>query len=239
MAERQILFAAPMIRALLDDRKTQTRRIVKGLQWIADTAPGIEPYWFFPDRPRSLNHGGGPIGPHYANLCPYGQTGDLLRVRENAWERPERTQKMMREGADTWPPYIYDADYGPTGIPESEKEQLKAWGWKRRPSIHLPRLGSRIVLEITAVRVERLQDITEADAHAEGCESRHSDSENEFLRDYSCPDGHGAVSLTPLSAVAAYQRLWESINGPSSWALNPWVWVIEFRRLAAWSKHFS
>jgi hypothetical protein len=196
MKERPILFSAPMVRALLDGRKTQTRRVIKPQPEMKDFGNGLMPWM--------------PIGGVNADRwpCPYGEPGDILRVRETAWERPERTIRMMRDGADTWPPYVYDAD----GISEEEHAQLKAWGWKRRPSIHLPRLGSRIKLEITAIRVERLQDISEADSFAEGIPG-------ELL--------HRAQGWAP----GAYRFLWEQINGPDSWTENPWVWVIEFKRI--------
>jgi len=138
-----------------------------------------------------------------AGLSPYGVPGDRLWVRENGWERPERTPKMMREGAGTWKPYYFDAD-GETG------EDLKAWGFKRRPSIHMPRKFCRLVLEVTGVRVERLHDINTGDCEDEGC-------------------GH----VMPFSAKQIYQQLWISLNGVASWNANPWVWVVEFRSIHA------
>jgi hypothetical protein len=131
---------------------------------------------------------------------------------------------MMREGADTWPPFIYDADY-PAGIPWEERDNLKTWGWKRRPSIHLPRKGSRILLEITAVRVERLHEISEADARAEGV----IEGAGDFAGCFSVP---GTQAMSGTTAKECYARLWDEINGAGSWAANPFCWVIEFRRLA-------
>lgn len=191
MKERPIVFSGPMVRAILDGRKTQTRRVVQGSAKYG-VALGLGNTCVIWDE------------------CPYGQPGDQLWVRENCWERPERTPKMMREGADTWEPYYYDAD----GLTESDVEDFRRWGFKRRPSIHMPRLASRITLEIEAVRVERLQDITEEDAKAEGCDASHSDYPN---------------STKPKRT--AFCSLWCSINGPGSWEFNPWVWVIGFRRL--------
>jgi hypothetical protein len=207
---RPILFSAPMVRALLAGTKTQTRRALKvqpldvipfegdkaGVQWVGRMQQ---------DPPRGVVFG-----------CKFGKPSDRLYVRENAWQRPERTQKMMREGADTWPPFIYDADY-PAGIPWEERDNLKTWGWKRRPSIHLPRIGSRILLEIVAVRVERLNDISNEDSIAEGVNVH--------------PDHHGKPRGSIYSPMSAYRDLWESINGPGAWAANPWVWVVEFRRV--------
>ncbi len=184
MKERPILFSAPMVRALLDGSKTQTRRVVKPTpEWIGQS--GVLSYR-------------GRVGLPHA-LCPYGQPGDRLWVRET----------HMDLGAC----YLYRAD--------AEAEQERAIVAPRqlwRPAIHMPRAASRITLEITGVRVERLQDISEDDALAEGCSSTaivHEDGE-----DYT---GHYASE--------EYQVLWESINGPGSWDANPWVWVVEFKRL--------
>lgn len=186
MAERPILFSAPMVRAILNGTKTQTRRVVKP-QPVA-TRGSKKPWCSIEDLLKT---------------CPYGQPGDRLWVRESGWERPERTPRMMREGADTWEPYYYDAD----GWIDEDHADFKRWGFRRRPSIHMPRWASRIDLEITAVRVERLQDISEPDAKAEGVDPQF------------------------LLARTGFVSLWESINGTASWDENPWVWVIEFKRV--------
>jgi hypothetical protein len=194
--------SCPNIHPILEGSKTQTRRGVKGLalEWLK---PGMftREYVASPE-----NH-----------LCPYGQPGDRLWVRETGWERPERTPKMMREGADTWEPYYYDAD----GWSAQDHADFKAWGFKRRPSIHMPRWASRILLEITDIRVERLQDISEADAKAEGIEP-----ELEGWIDYRNPSCQMCVN-----PVGSYRTLWESINGSGSWNKNPWVWVISFKKV--------
>ncbi len=205
MKYRPILFSAPMVRALLDGSKTQTRRAVTPAPEMV-TDKTIAPWQGDPvalQRLLTLN----------GKTCRYGQPGDRLYVRENGWQRPERTPKMMREGADTWAPYYYDAD----GLTEQDVADFKAWGFKRRPSIHMPRVHSRILLEIVNVRVERLRDISEADCIAEGASG-----------------GHGSIpgytyNATPLEH---YSYIWEQINGAGSWALNPWVWVVEFKRSA-------
>ena len=204
MKERPILFSAPMVRALLDGSKTQTRRVVKPkhLPFVENlTANFLDGKWG--ERPM-----------------PYGQPGDRLWVRENGWERPERTAKMMREGADTWKPYYFDAD----GLSWQDSEDFKAWGFKRRPSIHMPRWASRITLEVTGVSVERLQDISEADSVAEGCTKNHNG--------YFWGGPHDVSGLKQMAtAQKAYRDLWESINGPGSWEANPWVWVVSFKHL--------
>lgn len=140
---------------------------------------------------------------------------------------------MMREGADTWPPFIYDADYAPAGLPWEERDNLKTWGWKRRPSIHLPRKGSRILLEIESVRVERLQAISEEDAIAEGIDELSAIFRVRRWRDYAQRSSEGDLGEVDgfTRAAASYSTLWESINGAGSWAANPWVWCVSFRRI--------
>lgn len=203
MRERPILFSAPMVRAILAGTKTQTRRVVMGAP--EDWAP-MQPQVFAPtlidrhgdEQPGPDAYGAGNEEGDCWIRCPYGQPGDLLWVRE-AWRafaafnsRPPRditSGPVWHEAQDQVP-------FHPT-----------AYG-KLRPSIHMPRWASRITMEITGVRVERLQDISEADAVAEG-----------VFTDPACP------------AYDAYRSLWESIHGPGSWDANPWVWVIEFQRV--------
>jgi hypothetical protein len=194
--ERPILFSAQMVRAILQGRKTQTRRIVKGLPYaplaFAEfTAADPSGFWGF-------GHANNPI---HCIHCPYGETGDRLWVRET----------HCKYGGG----YIYRADYG-TYTPISD-----GIGGPWKPSIHMPRVASRITLEITGVRVERLHDISEADAMAEGVE-----------RIDLSPRKINGMQVHPLTSsyFAAFMELWRSINGPESWAANPWVWVVEFRR---------
>lgn len=184
-----------MVRAILAGAKTQTRRVVKH-------SPGMHADRVAWDMGR----------------CPYGRPGDRLWVRENGWERPERTPKMMRNGADTWAPYYFDAD----GLYWQEVEDFKLWGFKRRPSIHMPRWASRITLEVTAVRVQWLQDISEADSLAEGIMRTHDG--------FGLPDGKHFHAADPRRS---YLGLWEAINGPGSVEANPLVWVLSFRQIEA------
>lgn len=233
MRERPILFSAPMVRAILDGRKTQTRRVVKPVGRDADFvlverqhASGWWPYRS--DDGESMFHTvrvGTKLYQDETPLsCPFGAVGDRLWVRENGWERPERTPKMMRDGADTWERYYYDADGYNT---DSDAEQFKSWGFKRRPSIYMPRWASRITLEITGVRVERLQDISEADAIAEGVKRFPGVARDDDVAAFS---RIGPVDFDSFP-IARYAVLWESINGARSWDANPWVWVVEFRRI--------
>ncbi|GAB3763629.1 hypothetical protein GCM10028796_17470 [Ramlibacter monticola] len=218
MKERPILFSAPMVRALLAGTKTQTRRAMR-VQPSDEAAVTVEHFHqTVVDRYGDEQPGPEVFGAWWDDgesglVCPYGQPGDRLWVRENGWQRPERTPQMMREGADTWAPYYFDAD----GISEQEAADFKAWGFKRRPSIHMPRAASRISLEVTGVRVERLHQISDADCVAEGC-----------------PGGHGSIPGYQYNATPRehYRAVWAAVNGPGSWQANPWLWVVEFRRHA-------
>lgn len=244
MKSRPILFSAPMVRALLDGSKTQTRRIAPIRNLNIRRHPGDMVTWsvsFLKAIKGVLSsHSGAKVSELQARRIiasqfnPYGQPGDQLWVRENGWERPLRTPNMMRRGADTWKPYYFDAD----GLTEQDSADFKAWGFKRRPSIHMPRWASRITLEITGVRVERLQDITEVDAEAEGLAAITKDGKT---IKYGIPDRDGlpgnddegwAWTKWSTDPRKAYRTLWESINGPKSWDANPWVWVVEFKRIA-------
>lgn len=193
MTERPILFSAPMVRAILDGTKTQTRRVVKPCK---DLGIGCE---LAPcELAGEVNAG------DYSN-ARY-QPGDRLWVRE--------TFLIPDARASNFPPWVYAADYTEADRPCTR--------WK--PSIHMPRAASRITLEVTGVRVERLQDISEADAIAEGIEPTMPNPGHWNWRDYLIEGGQ-------THAVLSYKTLWESINGPDSWDLNPWVWVVEFQRV--------
>lgn len=218
MKERPILFSAPMVQAILAGNKTQTRRVVK----IPDN--GFHNYEFshmylhnaaFVSRIEGVTR-----AEHIP--CPYGQIGDQLWVRETFC--PIFPQdKNYNNGKPI--EYDYKASYNHGDRLGDLIGIRKKW----TPSIHMPRRASRIQLEIIAIRVERLNSITVGDPINEGVESLRN--EGEFWRDYSNPDGKGIVSLTCNSAYESFMTLWESINGDESWTENPWVWVIEFKRV--------
>ncbi|QNH64141.1 hypothetical protein H4317_11060 [Hymenobacter sediminicola] len=195
MKERPILFSGPMVRALLAGTKTQTRRIVK-----AKPGGSFQVYYRPFDNSREVQGltAGGTLGD--VIKCPYGQPGERLWVRE--------THHKYGSG------WIYRADYG-EHTPVSD-----GIGGPWKPSIHMPRVASRILLEIVSVRVERLQDISLKDVRAEGCE----------VREFSLLFTEDAAERQQVGA-SVYRTLWESINGPSSWQANPWVWVVEFKRI--------
>lgn len=244
MKEKPILFSAPMVQAILDGRKAQTRRVIKPQPLNSDGeiydgkiyGPELYEYAGY-DKHGELVPMPEIFGIYDENgewgiKCPYGQIGDQLWVRENGWERPYRTTKMMRDGADTWKKYYYDAD----GLNKNDVDDFKEWGFKRRPSIHMPRWASRIQLVITAVRIQRLNDISAEDAFAEGIKVPTSQQGGLLIRlSGKFPTCNYLKDAKNSSAndiaIAEYASLWESINGELSWATNPWVWVVEFKRI--------
>ena len=226
MKERPILFSAPMVRAILAGTKTQTRRVVKPVGKdegfvLQDYGDGFWPYrsedgesGFYRDRDG--------YDMEERIKCPYGKTGDRLWVREafaivprTAYRCSEGVQQTLRPDDD------HDAAIYREGWVRSKG------GFRWRPSIHMPRWASRITLEITGVRVERLQDISEADCWAEGVEQVMHDFTKESQIDMAYRLGLCIDDAKPL-----YAQLWESINGPGSWEANPWVWVVEFKGVA-------
>lgn len=225
MKERPILFSGPMVRAILEGRKTQTRRVAKLTTTGRVMAVGSHKNWH-PDDPNAVL------------ACPYGQPGDRLIVKEHVWmwceKRPNGVTKKGRPKFHYVPmrgaPMFYCADFAkkPTGTiisPYTGNE----WGWRKKLGRFMPRWASRITLEVTGVRVERLQDISEEDADAEGALNSSGLHDFDcagkcFHADQRCDCGGGSIAK-------AYKRLWESINGAGSWAVNPWVWVVEFRRI--------
>lgn len=220
MKERPILFSAAMVCALLDGSKTQTRRVVK----ITHKNPGLAACLAPPigePRPGTA-----------AELCPYGQPGQRLWVRETWYCDHFEVQKgPYLEVPEARELLVYRAD----NERPYEAEQ-PVW----RPSIHMPRWASRILLEIVSVRVERLSDCSEADAKAEGVAPNWigpldkgpnglggAGWSGDDYRHYT----NGADGDPAYSARESFESLWESINGAGSWAVNPWVWVIEFKRV--------
>jgi len=223
MTERPILFSAPMVRAILEGRKSQTRRVVTPQPPTPEQVhalAGIDYSWIAPTHQRIEYHR--PAGPVWAVRalmgrephlrCPYGHPGDRLWVRE-AWG--------IAAGLPWDPGYVeYRADC--TGNFNDVGDLIPRW----RPSTHMPRKYSRILLEVTDVRVQRVQDISEADARAEGV---------------LWVPGHGEI--TPADLEEGYSNyldcrqgfwgLWDSINERRGygWEANPWVWCLTFKRV--------
>ncbi len=193
--ERPILFSGEMVRALLAGTKTQTRRAIRvPAGYIMDERDDGMPW------PWYASHAQGDTEIPWLR-CPYGEPGDLLWVRE--------THASTAQAGD----HAADAR---TVYRATDPDWSTMEGWKWKPSIFMRRADSRIILRVTSVRVERVQDISEADACAEGVDS---------------------VSLADVPRPAAwsrrqdFSRLWVSINGAESWEANPWVWVVGFERV--------
>ena len=237
--ERPILMSAPMVRAILDRQKTQTRRIVKSKndlsrytkavviskeEYNEEIAPELctkivakKPMALF--ARRGIN-----------NLdieCPYGNVGDRLWVRESFkkwcidgtdtiedgwWTVRYRADNNIRKHCATW-------DCCATDDSPTEVGCVKAPA-RWTPSIHMPRWASRILLEITAIRVERLQDISDDDAIAEGIL---------FNGDYDLWWDYQREQWICVDPIDSYKSLICKINGPETWERNPWVWVVEFK----------
>lgn len=222
MKERPILFSAPMVRALLAGTKTQTRRAFKPRGWKSEAAGALDFVHVLHGeaarvltcaQPADTAMAGfrlspGSTSPGYFK-CPYGQPGDRLWVRE-AWKAHTTFDHLP-----------------PREIPQSHVWYMADDGYKAqsrtRVSIHMPRWASRILLEITEVRVERLQGVSEGDARAEGCAPAWLDAD----------DGRTVHAHRQPTYRQGYARLWREINGDASWGANPWVWAVSFRQLEA------
>ena len=226
MKERPILFSGEMVRAILDGRKTQTRRVVKpdpDATWgylAGDDADGPPALEWAHVTDGSLGHSGSgwystlseyPDEGSFHFRCPYGAPGDQLWVRET-W----------RDGQ-----YAIGKEWDPDERVGYRASFVGDPALKWKPSIHMPRWASRLTLEVVSVRVERLQDITEADALAEGIQDGGCNNCGES----SYPNPCGCANPEPLY-VDAFAWLWNSINGKRApWVLNPWVWVVTFKPL--------
>lgn len=211
MSEKPILFNSEMVRAILQGRKTQTRRVMKIQPDSVITGPSISyPY---------LKQGRKLAFKEYAILsCQLGYIGSHLWVRETMCNGSDDSWFYKSQNENEW---------------EHVKNVPKEWHHKNCnkssiPSIHMPRWASRISLEITDIKVERLQDISEDDAEKEGVE---------YDQGWEGDPGYGYlnylsedISFDFLTAKESFRSLWKSVYGQESWNLNPWVWVIEFKK---------
>jgi hypothetical protein len=205
-----ILFNDEMVRAILDGRKTQTRRALKvqpptdGHQLLnvmdsTDRRQIGKSHWAVLNAKKTLV-----IDGHKRFFsCPYGKLGDRLWVREAHAFVPQTAYRcstgiyQQLNPNDNYEACVYRENF----------DRSRSFSW--RPSIHMPRWASRITLEVTDVRVEQLQDVSDSDAKSEGI----------------------TVGKNTPQAVDQFCRLWRDINGEESWSANPWVWVIEFKRV--------
>ncbi|MEG1454886.1 MAG: hypothetical protein RSC66_04860 [Comamonas sp.] len=228
MKETGLMFKAPLVRSILDGTKTQTRRVVpfRTLQLIEYGSIAGECHEL-PSagtlHPNSVDY--------YNSFCPMGQPGDRIYVRET-WQGP-LLEEFESDADSDWmsasrihqyqnPAHCqYAADGGPA--PEfmtADDDLVRRW----RPAIHMPKWAARIWLDITGVRVERLQDISAADAKAEGIEGQFA---NGPWRNYQ-RDGYWFPEGKDIAPILSFSSLWESTGG--DWYANPWVWVIDFKR---------
>lgn len=264
MKERPILFSGEMVRAILDGRKTQTRRAIKQQPDVpvSDAIPRREyPHgpattdWYW--RPKFGHRQSAPSA-GWDFKCPYGQPGDRLYVKEThwAWGRWE-TRFDAKKGRDAWRFIDMTLECGKSyqfeqPVPMGTRSGLSP-AWHKRPSLFMPRHASRILLEIIDVRIERIMDISEADAMVEGVtftdfgkftpkgaasldggKTHHPFKPKQHsgyhVGDVSGPDECHAT------ARGAFAALWISINGTDAWADNPMAWVVEFQRIGVEEK---
>ncbi len=214
MKESPIIFSTPMVKAILEGRKTQTRRIFK-CSWRHDIEDG-KAYIEMPD------------GTWPELISPYGKPGDLLWVRETH----QHTSCLNINPEDENYGYVYRADGQPW-------DDYDGWKWKR--SIHMPKAAARIWLQITEVKVERLENITKEDAIAEGIEiweqqgiTRYK-AYGKFLTGFWDDGNHLSIGAVH-PAIASFRSLWASINGYDNLNSNPWLWVISFKVLSTTGK---
>jgi hypothetical protein len=228
MKERPIIFSSPMVKAILDGRKTMTRRVIKCRHELYDKSSNDEfrelsPYPLAEDktdRCHYFKYENGVVGLH----CPYGIIGDRLWARENIYFNFEHDN------------FYYSADR--KGLGDEAYRRLRPMAvdlpvkanpyiaGRTIPSIFMPRWASRITLEITDVRAERLQEISRGDAIKEGLLLIPGQIEPEWWK-------NGIDEGTYLSPIVCFRKIWDSINGKKyPWASNPWVWVISFKRVA-------
>lgn len=222
MADRPIIFSGPMVQALRAERKTQTRRALKpqpfpevcGFQKVFAQAPYFE----------ALDGLGKPMSAAFPGAPNYAETYPRIRISvgDRLWVREAHAYVgTIDPGWLLYRANGYESECDRHGFckpypPESEVR------W--RPSIHMPRKLSRLTLVVTDVRIERLQDISEADAVAEGIERVARTSAGDFYRNFDNP-------ACPLLAYGAYRSLWNAINGAGAWDANPWVVAYSFEVL--------
>lgn len=226
MTDRPILFSGEMVRAILEGRKTQTRRVLR-IQPLEILTPrdrtareldrvtrkwgGCRTWFALTERGETIEGNRG-----CAFRCKYGEVGDRLWVRET-W--------TFSNGGDDEPEALYRADPIFDGMGPGD------FAWKWSPSIHMPRWASRITLEVTDVRVERVQDISGADCYAEGVKTIPSDQRAAFVPG---TDIEASGGLPDERYRRCYAQLWDSLNAKRGygWDVDPWVWAISFRAVA-------
>ncbi|WP_139110571.1 hypothetical protein [Pseudomonas syringae] len=240
MTERPIIFSAPMVNAILAGKKNVTRRIVKFplRRLVEKDQAGPEAHCASgmqqgsSDSPAQLD-----LKSDYAEgtaeLCPYGQPGTTLWLKEafyafGRWEM----HPNKKSGRNDWRFIDMTLESGRDYCVSEPANYIKtsrtdpAPTWWLRPSLFMPRRASRVDLEVTDVRIERLRDITDEQARAEGFSPMHDGVHTYFVN--HLPHPSTGMSITAVIAFALY---WQRLHGNDSWNENPWVWVVSFRRL--------
>ncbi|PRZ56132.1 hypothetical protein BX589_102333 [Paraburkholderia fungorum] len=245
MKERPILFSGPMVRALLDGSKTQTRRILKVQPDMSTLKPEFRDPNLWEFRKRFMMYAddwsghehamyrkterGDPDLPVYQHRSPFGEPGDRLWVRETwhaHWGPTTPGARIVTEAAvrQSDGAIVHASASEPLSVHyAADSKGTAPFGRKWKPSIHMPRWASRITLEVAGVRIERLQDISEADARNEGA-----------VHGPLLPMGWDKPGCDPQDGAmrSRFAVLWDSLATPGAdWDANPWVWVIEFKRV--------
>jgi hypothetical protein len=231
--EIPILFSTPMVQAILQGRKTMTRRIVKP-QPTFDTFL-LADIWR-PSKNKLVSashHFNAKIEEKMLPYSPYGKAGDLLWVRETLFQHGELGVS-----------YVADNEWIDEDILTEDYKVYRDYAHCKVPNIHMQKMVARIWLEVTDVRVERLRDISEKDAIAEGIEIEPCSGYNQLNppdpkymgKKYDYPKGYKGQRSTMLVPIESFKSLWRSINGYDSWEANPWVWVVSFKVLSTTGK---
>ena len=245
VAEKPILFSGEMVQAILDGRKTQTRRVMKPQLHTGK----LGDVYIYPKDNAASEWSSNPQ--MFACDCPYGVPGDRLWVRE-AFQRVEafyglgilyRSDESIL-AIDFDAPNEWERTNERLHEPRLELHDIACEGMPWCPSIHMPRWASRITLEITNVRVERLNEISAEDVVAEGIDLSpiwenstgvtYEEVAKVWTQNVPRNDGESIDQSYSAHFIACFKRMWDKINGKKNpWASNPWVWVIEFKKLEA------
>jgi len=220
-------FSTPMVQAVKDDRKTKTRRL-KGLDDI-NYNPCVFSFIKMEGDYAIFGDASGNSRETVKRKCPYGQAGDVLWVKENILCHPDYSSKDHKAGL-----------CGPLFLPNGENVAFRGWvaEWQSKhpvfkviPSMFMPKQACRFFLEVVSIRVERLQDISEEDAKAEGVEKYLNAPGKNWYIDYREAAPQSPPANCFMNARQSFKSLWIKINGAESLEANPWVWVVEFKKI--------
>lgn len=229
--ERPIIFDTEMVRAILDNRKTQTRRIIKPKPEPREMIGAPKSFLAFgydsTPNSRKCHPAFGFVTENEYFKCPYGKPGDLLYVRETFFNIAIFTSCLQVRFED-----VYDYGSGERIIYKADNHPIIDFNYKWKPSIHMPKKYARIWLKIKDIRVERVQNISKEDAKYEGIERVGGVFSCSPYKNYAFGKSRKR-KLHCSSPIRSFQTLWDSINKKRGygWAVNPWVWIVEFERV--------